>query len=124
MPSVQQYLYLKLLGNDMSNMRGGYNLISVSKRIVNSTETGVLSMKVVCKESFVVLMYFATEQIRNFNGGTLKFLLSVRGWDRSKNGYSLPLRLDYGRSPHAYVNQRLQIQLKLLMVSGMPLETL
>ena len=33
-----------------------------------------------------------------------------------------PLRLDYGRSPHAYVNQRLQIQLEL-MVSGMPLET-
>jgi len=35
----------------------------------------------------------------------------------------LPLRLDYGRSPHAYVNQRLQIQLELLMISGMPLET-
>ena len=34
-----------------------------------------------------------------------------------------PLTLDYGRSPHAYVNQRLQIQLELLMMSGMPLET-
>jgi len=34
-----------------------------------------------------------------------------------------PLRLDYGRSPHAYVNQRLQIQLELLMMRGMPLET-
>jgi len=33
-----------------------------------------------------------------------------------------PLRLDYARSPHAYVNQRLQIQLELLMMSGMPLE--
>jgi len=31
--------------------------------------------------------------------------------------------LDYGLSPHAYVNQRLQIQLELLMMSGMPLET-
>jgi len=31
--------------------------------------------------------------------------------------------LDYGQSPHAYVNQRLQIQLELLMMSGMPLET-
>jgi hypothetical protein len=31
-----------------------------------------------------------------------------------------PLRL---RSPHAYVNQRLQIQLELLMMSGVPLET-
>jgi len=33
------------------------------------------------------------------------------------------LRLDYGRSPHVYVNQSLQIQLELLMKSGMPLET-
>jgi hypothetical protein len=33
-----------------------------------------------------------------------------------------PIRLDYGRSPHTYVNQRLQIQLELLMISGMPLE--
>jgi hypothetical protein len=28
-----------------------------------------------------------------------------------------------GRSPHAYVNQKLQIELQLLMMSGMPLET-
>ena len=34
-----------------------------------------------------------------------------------------PLRLDYSRSPHAYVNQRLQIHLELLMMSGVPLET-
>jgi len=33
------------------------------------------------------------------------------------------VRLDYGRLPHAYVNQRLQIQLEFLMKSGMPLET-
>jgi hypothetical protein len=33
------------------------------------------------------------------------------------------LRLDYGRSPRARVNQMLQIQLELLMMSGMPLET-
>jgi hypothetical protein len=33
------------------------------------------------------------------------------------------LRIDYGRSPHAYVNQRLQINLELLMMSGMLLET-
>jgi len=31
--------------------------------------------------------------------------------------------LDYGRSPRTYVNQRLQIQLELLMMSSMPLET-
>ena len=37
-------------------------------------------------------------------------------------GYTAIL-LDYGRSPHAYVNQGLQIQLELLMMSGMPLET-
>ena len=34
-----------------------------------------------------------------------------------------PLRLDYGRSSHAYGNQRLQIQLELLMMSGLQLET-
>jgi hypothetical protein len=34
-----------------------------------------------------------------------------------------PFRLDYSWSPHAYVNQRLQIQLELLMMSGVPLET-
>jgi hypothetical protein len=34
-----------------------------------------------------------------------------------------PLRLAYGRSPHAYVNQRLQMQLELVMMSGVPLET-
>jgi hypothetical protein len=34
-----------------------------------------------------------------------------------------PLRLDYDRSPHTYVNQNLQIQLDLLMMSGVPLET-
>jgi hypothetical protein len=28
-----------------------------------------------------------------------------------------------GRPPHAYVNRRLQIQLELLMISGLPLET-
>jgi hypothetical protein len=38
-------------------------------------------------------------------------------------GSQFPLRLDYGRSPHAYVNQKLQIQLELLMMSGVPLET-
>jgi hypothetical protein len=34
-----------------------------------------------------------------------------------------PLRLDYSRLPHAYVNQTLKIQLELLMMSGVPLET-
>jgi len=33
------------------------------------------------------------------------------------------LKLDYGRSPYAYVNQRLQIPLELLMMSVMELET-
>jgi len=31
--------------------------------------------------------------------------------------------LDHGRAPHACVNQTLQIQLELLMMNGMPLET-
>ena len=33
------------------------------------------------------------------------------------------LSLGNGRSPHGYINQRLQIQLKLLMMSGVSLET-
>jgi len=44
--------------------------------------------------------------------------VSVSEWE-----LQFPLRPYYGRSPHAYVNQRLQIQLELLMMSGMPLET-
>jgi hypothetical protein len=42
---------------------------------------------------------------------------------RGRAGRQFPLKLDYGRSPHAYVNEGLQIQLELLMMSGMPLET-
>jgi hypothetical protein len=42
---------------------------------------------------------------------------------RSQVWVQFPLRLDYGRSPHVYANQRLQIQLELLMISGMPFET-
>ena len=42
---------------------------------------------------------------------------------KCRDSTEFPLRLDYGRSPHANVNQRLQIQLQLLMMSGMPLET-
>jgi len=38
-------------------------------------------------------------------------------------GLRLRLRLDYGRSPHTYVNQRLQIQLELLMMNDILLET-
>ena len=38
-------------------------------------------------------------------------------------GTGFPPRLDYGRSPHAYGSQRLQIQLGLLMMSDIPLET-
>ena len=47
----------------------------------------------------------------------------VTGRSQVWAGTQFPLRLDYGRSPHAYVNQRLQIQLQLLMMSGVPLET-
>jgi len=58
-----------------------------------------------------------------------QFWVYIRMWWQAlvKSEWELssefPLRLDYGRSPHAYVNQRLQIQLELLMMSGMPLET-
>jgi hypothetical protein len=43
--------------------------------------------------------------------------------DKSEWELAFALRLVYGRSPHAYVNQRLQRQLELLMMSGVPLET-
>jgi hypothetical protein len=47
----------------------------------------------------------------------------VTGHSQVWVGTLFPLRLDYGRSPNAYVNQRLQIQLELLMMSGVLLET-
>ena len=43
--------------------------------------------------------------------------------NNQQDATQFPFRLDYGRSPHAYVNQRLQIQLELLMISSVPLET-
>jgi hypothetical protein len=42
---------------------------------------------------------------------------------RSQVRVQFPLSRDNGRSPHVYVNQRLQIQLELLIMSGVPLET-
>jgi hypothetical protein len=43
---------------------------------------------------------------------------------RSSSGaLTVFVRFDYGRSPHVYVNQRLQIQLELLIMSGVPLGT-
>jgi hypothetical protein len=47
----------------------------------------------------------------------------VTGRSQDRVGTQFPLCLDYGRSPHAYVNQMLKIQLEPLMMSGMPLET-
>jgi hypothetical protein len=41
---------------------------------------------------------------------------------RAPDDEQFPLRHDYGRSPHACVNQMLQIHLKLLMMSGLFLE--
>ena len=52
---------------------------------------------------------------------TLRLLDSVQQPQRPTTEF--PRRLQYGRSPHAYVNQRLQIQLELRMMSGVPLET-
>jgi len=66
---------------------------------------------------------------RSSSGGLTVFVASglhthvVTGRSQVWVGTQFPLRLDYGRSPHAYVNQRLQIQLELLMMSGMPPET-
>ena len=56
----------------------------------------------------------------------LQPLVYIRMWWPAvvKSEWELDLTwLDYGRSPHAYVNQRQQIQLELLKMSGVPLET-
>jgi len=60
-----------------------------------------------------------------FKTGGLREKHVVATWNLGNHLSNLGnhLRLDYGRSPHAYVNQRLQIRLELLMTSGMPLET-
>jgi hypothetical protein len=59
-----------------------------------------------------------------FNWDSAVWVKACQALDEDWNGFLFPPpRLDYGRSPHAYVNQRLQIQLELLMMSGMPLET-
>ena len=54
-------------------------------------------------------------------------LVYIRMWRpavaKSEWELQFPLRLDYGRSPHAYVNQSVQIQFGLLMMSDTPLET-
>jgi hypothetical protein len=54
---------------------------------------------------------------------SLKFTLSDHKAVTVFVKLQFPLKLDYGRSPHAYVNQRLQIQLQLLMMSSMALKT-
>ena len=57
----------------------------------------------------------------------LQALVYIRMWwppvVRSEWELQFPLRPDYGQSPHAYVNQRLQIQFGLLMMSEITLET-
>ena len=53
----------------------------------------------------------------------LQPLVYIRMWWPPVVKSKFPLRLDYGRSPHAYVNQRLQIQLGLLMMRDIPHET-
>jgi hypothetical protein len=52
-------------------------------------------------------------------------LVYIRIWWPAvvKSVWEFPLRIDYGRLPHAYVNQRLQMQLELLMMSGVSFET-
>jgi len=47
----------------------------------------------------------------------LQPLVYIRVW------FPPVVQSDYGRSPHAYVNQKLQIQLELLMMSNITLET-
>jgi len=49
--------------------------------------------------------------------------ITIQFINNSATALTIPLRLDYGRSPHAYLNQRLHIQLELLMMTDILLET-
>jgi len=69
---------------------------------------------VVCRSSSGALTAFAASGLHTH---------AVTARSQAWVGTAFPLRLDHGRSPHAYVNQRLQIQLGLLMMSDIPLET-
>jgi hypothetical protein len=67
------------------------------------------------------IKYSLFQNVRNGNvtiknGNEISSLIFMDPWQ-------FPLTLDYGRSPQAYINQRLQIQLELLMMNGMPLKT-
>jgi len=60
--------------------------------------------------------------VRRSSSGTLTVFAASGLHTHVVTGRS-QVRLDYSWSPHAYVNQGLQIQLELLMMSGVPLET-
>jgi len=73
----------------------------------------------------ILVLLLATDRAGHCSGNTLYLytggtLFASRPWQHFSE---FPLRLDYGRSLHAYVDQRLQIQLELLMMSDIPLET-
>ena len=70
--------------------------------------------RAVCRSSSGAPTVFAASDLRTH----VETARSQSEWE-----LQFPLRLDYGRSPHAYVNQRVQIQLGLLMMSDIPLET-
>jgi len=53
----------------------------------------------------------------------LQPLVYIRMWWPAVVKSEWKLRLEYDRLPRAYVSQKLQIQLELLMMSVMPLET-
>jgi hypothetical protein len=76
----------------------------LSKNVYVEKIRSVVQQIFLSQTDFTVLMYMMMIEITLIHG-------------------QFALRLDYGRSPHAYVNQRLQIQLELLMMSGVPLET-
>ena len=91
------------------------NKMQPCNRIYYSTFHGRLNMfRAAYCSSSGALTVFATSGLHKH---------VVTGSSQVWVGTEFPLRLDYGRSPHAYVNQRLQIQLELLMMSGVPLET-
>jgi hypothetical protein len=103
------------IGHELPTLNGS-NLIKLQRISVDSVET--TNKMQPCNRIYYSTVHLRLNMfraVRRSSSGALTLFTAGRS--------QFPLRLDYGRSPNAYVNQRLQIQLELLMMSGLPLET-
>jgi len=87
----------------------------------HTTIYGSMNIKFInVKQATGIHAYKNTERELYKTNATIWFNKICRDKQPTPNYINITIN---GRSPHAYVNQRLQIQLELLMMSGMPLET-